>query len=209
VVDADNALRGELDGELVSFAMTNPPFIAMPGSIKIDSEDRSELDLRTMFPEAGWGGEDGLQVTKQFVNVLRPLLRPESQLVIYSQFAGDSKGPTILRDHVQRVGGFDFVFEPVKSRTLVAMQPETGDVVEGQTRKVLSVDETALSVARLIVAALLAKQEPQRLRVAIRKGGAEHALLLTCARRIDESYRTQGITHFHDGFAILTRQSSK
>ena len=86
--------------------------------------------------------------------------------------------------------------------------PETGRVVEGQTQKVVPVDEAARSVARLIVAALMAKQEPRRLRVMVRKGGPEHALLMKCARRIEESYRRQGITHFHDGFVILTKQNA-
>ena len=55
------------------------------------------------------------------------------------------------------------------------------------------------------MAALMARKEPRRLRVGVRKGGPEDILLMKCARRIEDAYRRQGITHFHDGFAVLTR----
>jgi predicted RNA methylase len=219
VVNDDDGLRRALDEHPISFAMTNPPFIAMPAWIDIDVEDRPSLsglmdiretehgcqgDLRTAFPGAGWGGEDGLEVTKEFVDALFPLLAADSQTVIYSQFAGETQGPGVFRDYIQARGGFHFAFEPVRSRTLVVKQPETDRIAEGQNQKVFSAGEIASSVARLIVAALMARQEPRHLRVNVRKGGPEHLLLMKFARRIEESYRRQGITHFHDGFAVLT-----
>src|SRR5439155_3694487 len=168
VVDNDDSLQEALHGQLVSFAMMNPPFLAMPEAIDIDADEGSALDLRAIFPEAGWGGEDGLQVTKQFLDTLRPLLAPESRLVIYSQFAGDDAGPTILRDYIQKIGGFVFAFE-------------------GHAQALLTVDEAATRVARLIVAAFLQKQEPRRPRLAVRKGAPEHALLSACAQQIAQS----------------------
>jgi methylase of polypeptide subunit release factors len=223
VVDDNRDLKEATEGHPVVLAISNPPFIAMPAWIDIDPEDRPVLstlmevretdrglqgDLRTAYPEAGWGGEDGLAVTKQFVEALLPLLAPQAQVVIYSQFAGDGQGPRVIEEYVQAVGGCHFAFDAVRSRPLLNRNPETGRVFKGQTQKVLSADEAARAVARLIVAALMAKQDPRRPRVMVRTGGPEHALLLKCARRIEESYRSQGITHFHDGFVILTKQNA-
>jgi hypothetical protein len=139
------------------------------------------------------------------VEALLPLLAGESQMVIYSQYAGDAEGPTVLQDYIRARGGIRFAFDSVKSRTLVVKQTERDRIVEGPTPRRFSAGEAATSVARLIVAALMARREPRRLRVGVRKGGPEDLLLVKCARRIEESYRRQGITHFHDGFAVLTR----
>jgi hypothetical protein len=205
VVNDDDGLRRALEGHPISFAMSNPPFIAMPAWIDIDPEDCPawsglmdiretehglQGDLRTVFPAAGWGGEDGLDVTKQFIEVLLPLLEPKSRVVIYSQCAGDADGPAVLENYIRARGGVRFAFE---------------SVVEGQSQRRFSASEAATSVARLIVAALMARKEPRRLRVGVRKGGPEDILLMKCARRIEDGYRRQGITHFHDGFAVLTR----
>jgi hypothetical protein len=64
-------------------------------------------------------------------------------------------------------------------------------------------------VARLIVAALMARKNPDHVRVAIRKGGREDALLTKLAARIEERYRHQGITDFHDGFVVLTKDHTR
>jgi methylase of polypeptide subunit release factors len=225
VVTDEDGLRQSLEGQPISFAMTNPPFIAMPAWIDIDAEDAAALsdlmdiretgrglqgDLRTVFPEAGWGGDDGLEVTKQFIDALLPLLARDGRVVIYSQCAGDTDGPWVLRDYILAKGGVGFAFDSVKSRMLVVKQTATNRVVEGHNQKSLSAGETATSVARLIVAALVAKKEPRKVRVNIRNGGAEHVLLKKLATRIEDSYRKQKITHFHDGFAVLTsfRKSS-
>jgi methylase of polypeptide subunit release factors len=220
VVNDGDGLRRAVEDRPIAFAMTNPPFLAMPAWIEIDSEDRQALaglmdirerdhgfegDLRTVFPGAGWGGEDGLAVTKQFVDVLVPLLARGSPMVIYSQHAGDADGPSLLREHVRTREGVRFAFERVKSRRLFVKQPESNRVAEGQNQRRLSAGEAAASVARLIVAALMAKKEPRRLRVGIRKDGPEAILLMKFARRLEDCYRRQGITHFHDGFVVLTR----
>jgi hypothetical protein len=170
-----------------------------------DTDRGCQGDLRTTFPAAGWGGEDGLDVTRRFVDAILPLLDREGQMVIYSQYAGDADGPRVFQDEIRARGGMHFAFEPVKSRTLVVKQTETDRVVEGPSQRRFSAGEAATSVARLIVAALMARKEPRRLRVNVRKGGPEDLLLIKCARSIEESYRRQGITHFHDGFVVLAR----
>ena len=122
-----------------------------------------------------------------------------------SDHAGDAEDPRALHDYIQARGAFRFAFEFVKPRRLVEKRTDSDRVVEGHNKRSLSAGEAAASVARLIVAALMAKKEPQRLRVNLRKGGPEHILLTKFARRVEDSYRRQEITHFHDGFAVLTR----
>jgi methylase of polypeptide subunit release factors len=205
VHDADGLQRA-LGGHPISFAMSNPPFIAMPARIDLDGLDKDAgLDAKALFPVAGWGGDAGLDVTKEFVEAVGSLLETGSRMAIYSQFAGDEYGPAIFEQLIRHRGGLDFSFEPVAPRTLFVRQPETGRIAQGESRTVLSAADVALSVARLIVAADMARREPARVRVAIPMRGPEHALLTEVAAKIAWSYQQQGITHFHDGVAILTK----
>src|SRR6185295_3110752 len=74
IVPTDEALAGALDGEAIACAIANPPFIAMPAWIDLDADECASLrglidiretghgcqgDLRSIFPPAGWGGDDG------------------------------------------------------------------------------------------------------------------------------------------------------
>jgi len=224
VVPSEDDLAGTLDGQPIAFAITNPPFIAMPAWIDIDPDDCASLrglmetrdtdhgcrgDLRTIFPAAGWGGEDGLSVTKKFLDTLFPFLADGSRTVIYSQFAGDVSGPRVLREDIQRRRAFRFEFEPVRARALMMRQPGSAQIVTGESRTVLTAGEAAASVARLIVAALIARENPDRLRVAVRTGGREDVWQSKFAARIAERYRVHGISHFHDGFAVLTKHQPR
>ena len=203
VVGPEADLGTELNGRTVAFAMTNPPFLPVPAELDVKSGDEP-IDLHAVFPSAGWGGEDGLEVTGRFIDELQPLLGPDVPCIIYSQFAGDDHGPAQVRRYAERAG-FDFTFEPLPSRRVRARDPDTNRVVEGSTQPVLSAAQAAASTARLIVAALLGRRVPQRIQSAIRRGSPEHALLLSLAATLEKSYIRHGITHFHDGFAILTR----
>jgi hypothetical protein len=220
VVQSDDELERALDGQAIAFAMTNPPFLAIPAWIDLDAQDCASLrglldiretehgcegDLRSVFPDAGWGGQDGLAVTKEFIEALFPFLAGNSRTVIYSQFAGEGNGRSLLEDYIQRRGGFRFEFEPVKPRTLVMQQRATNRIAAGASKTVLSAAESAASVARLIVAALLARENPERIRIAVRKGGWEDVLQTKLATRLEAYYQQQGITHFHDGFVVLTK----
>ncbi|HXI29801.1 MAG TPA: methyltransferase [Vicinamibacterales bacterium] len=220
IVDTDDELSQRLDGQQISFAMTNPPFLAMPEWIEIDADDRAffsgltgvrtrdraiEADLRTLMPAAGWGGDDGCAVTRQFIDALAPHLAADGEVIVYSQFAGDADGPTALAQYVRERGGFRLTFEPAASRVLSPAASAAGAVASpGRPR--LSAVEAAASAARLIVAALLARDQPRRLRISVRADGPEHAVMLRCARRLEDSYRRQQITHFHDGVAVLARR---
>jgi hypothetical protein len=144
VVQTADALARALDGQPIAFAISNPPFIAMPAWIDLDADDCVSLrglietretdhgcqgDLRTIFPVAGWGGDDGLAVTKEFLDTLCPLLADGSRTVIYSQFAGAGSGPRLLHDDIQRRRAFRFEFEPVTPRTLMTQQPGSAQIV--------------------------------------------------------------------------------
>jgi hypothetical protein len=200
IVESDSGLRAELGRCPVSLALSNPPFLAVPGWIDLDAGDRAtvgdlanvretdrglQLDLRALFPEAGWGGEDGLDVTKSFIEVLKPFLPGDTPFIIYSQFAGDVSGPVFLRDYAHN-GGFGFTFEPMP------------------LRRVVPAEQAAETVARLIVSALLARREGRRMQIRIGQGSPEHRLLANLSRRVEDGYRARGISHFHDGFAVLT-----
>lgn len=223
VVADEEGLRKALEGHPVSFAMINPPFIAMPAWIAVDPEDRAALseimvmrdtergvegDLRSVFPESGWGGAAGLDLTMQFVETLVPLLAAEGQVLIYSQWAGDADGPRALYDHVGSTKGLRVEFEPVRSRHLMVKRASEGAVVEGESQRALSARDAATSVARLIVAALMERARPRQLRLNIRTNGPEHVLLMKFAGRIEDTYHALGFTHFYDGFAVLTRESA-
>jgi hypothetical protein len=191
VVSDAEQLRERLGHHEVAFAMSNPPFLALPSSV--ETPDGALIDVKTAFPQAGWGGEDGLELTRQFIEVFRSV--GASSVVIYSQFAGDAHGPSLIQNDVERMGDFEFAFEPVKSG---------GGI---NKKSVHTAGESALTVARLLTAVLLEKQKPERIRFVVRAGGPEHALMQGFAAQIEASYRRLGITHFHDGFVHLKQRT--
>lgn len=220
IIDSDLRLHAALDGCPVSVAMSNPPFLAMPRWLDLDASDRPtvdavadireteagmQLDLQALFPEAGWGGDDGLEITKSFIASLAPILAPGTPFIIYSQFAGDHAGPMRIREYAQHAG-FEFGFEPLPSRKVFARHPQTNDILEGRSCPVLTDEQSAETIARLIVSALLARRESRRLQTMVRTGSPEQRLVANVSERIQQSYRAQGISHFHDGFAVLIKQ---
>jgi len=202
IVSEDTALGAYGNADIVSFAMANPPFLAVPRQIAVGGLD-SPLDLHAVFPTAGWGGEDGLEVTRQFVEEVRPLMGAKIPLVIYSQFAGDDSGPDHIRRYAERAG-MDFTYEPLPSRRGPFRDPATHRVIDRWTQPVLPAAEAAATIARLIVAALVAVRHPEQFQPAIRSGAPEHGMMVEIARALEKSYARQGITRFYDGFAILT-----
>jgi predicted RNA methylase len=190
VVSDAEQLRELLGDHEAAFGMSNPPFLAVPRSVR--TRDGALVDVEAAFPQAGWGGEDGLELTRRFIDVFRSV--GGSKVMIYSQFAGDERGPSLIQKHVERTGDFEFAFEPVKSGGGIHKKP------------VHTAGESALTVARLLTAVLLEKQKPQRLRLVVREGGPEHGLMQNLAAQIEASYRRLGISHFHDGFVHLVRR---
>jgi methylase of polypeptide subunit release factors len=220
IVENDLRLHAALGGRPVSAAFSNPPFLAMPRWVDLDpgdratvgaladtreTEGRTQLNLQSLFPDAGWGGDDGLEITASFIETLSPILAPAAPFVIYSQFAGDHAGPMRIREYSHNTG-FEFTFEPLPSRPVVARHPQTNHILEGRSRPVLSSEQAAETIARLIVSALLARREPRRIQTAVRKGSPEQRLVSNLSAGILVSYLTRGISHFHDGFAVLIKQ---
>jgi methylase of polypeptide subunit release factors len=203
VISPEHDLQTHVNGHPVSFTMTNPPFLAIPERLDVGDPD-PQLDLHTIFPTVGWGGADGLQVTKLFIDELHRFLHADTPCIIYSQFAGDSRGPTHLQRYAEHAG-LQFTFEPLPARRAFARDPASNRVLEGMTQPVLSAAQAAATIAGLIVAAVIAGRHPQRYQTAIKKGSPEHALLLALAGELEKSYASQAISHFHDGFGILTR----
>jgi hypothetical protein len=191
VVSDAEQLREVLGGHDVAFGLSNPPFLAVPGSL--ETPDGQLVDVEAAFPQAGFGGTDGLDITRQFIDVFRSV--GAGKLLIYSQFAGDEHGPSLIQKFVERTGDFEFAFEPIKSGGGINKKP------------VHTAAESALTVARLLTAVLLEKQKPQRPRLVVREGGPEHGLMQNLAAQIEVSYRRLGISHFHDGFVHLIRNN--
>jgi predicted RNA methylase len=191
VVSDAEQLREVLGGHDVAFGLSNPPFLAVPGSV--ETPDGALIDVEAAFPQAGWGGSDGLQITRQFIDVFRSVRA--RKLLIYSQFAGDQHGPSLIQNYVGRTDDFEFAFEPVRS----------GDGMH--KKSVHTAGESAMTVARLLTAVLLEKQKPQRPRLVVHEGGPEHRLMQNLTAQIEASYRRLGVTHFHDGFVHLVRNN--
>lgn len=78
-------------------ALTNPPFIPCPSIVKGSSCD-GPVDIREHFPAATFGGRDGLLTTRRFVNILLPLLAPQGELVVFSQFAMRQDRPLLQQE---------------------------------------------------------------------------------------------------------------
>jgi methylase of polypeptide subunit release factors len=78
---AEDALRDALNGEKLALVVTNPPFNLIPES------------LGESFTKYGYGGPDGLAVTRLFMRQAMANLDPDKgEVVIYSQFGLDENG---------------------------------------------------------------------------------------------------------------------
>jgi methylase of polypeptide subunit release factors len=77
----EDALRDALNGEKLALVVTNPPFNLIPES------------LGESFTKYGYGGPDGLAVTRLFMRQAMANLDPDKgEVVIYSQFGLDKNG---------------------------------------------------------------------------------------------------------------------
>jgi hypothetical protein len=79
-LEAD-ALRDALHGEKLALVVTNPPFNLVPASLGED------------FTKYGYGGPDGLAVTRLFMRQAIASLDPnKGEVIVYSQFGLDKSG---------------------------------------------------------------------------------------------------------------------
>lgn len=77
-------LARALRGAKASLVVTNPPFNLVPSS------------LGEKFTKYGYGGPDGLAVTKLFLRQALPQLSDKGSMVIYGQLALDTRGEPLL-----------------------------------------------------------------------------------------------------------------
>jgi methylase of polypeptide subunit release factors len=94
----DDALRDVLSGEKLTLVVTNPPFNLVPAS------------LGESFTKYGYGGPDGLAVTRLFMRQAMANLDPDKgEVVVYSQFGLDKNGRPLfekmLKSDVPTRGG--------------------------------------------------------------------------------------------------------
>jgi len=198
VVRDEAGLDAALKGEKISLAFSNPPFLAMPGRVAIDVRDRSvwsqvttllkrplSIDLSLLFPLYGWGGPDGLTVTRRFLDLILPRLGAHGKMIIYSQFAGDEYGPTKIRQEIDS-RGFRIISRP--------------KYFEGDSEFTLKIP--ADDSAKNKIGFLKSLWPPLR--------AIDHATVRAVddlARRVTAVYRAQGITHFHDGSIVIVPDS--
>ena len=77
----EDALRDVLNGEKLALVVTNPPFNLIPES------------LGASFAKYGYGGPDGLAVTRLFMRQAMANLDPnKGEVIVYSQFGLDKNG---------------------------------------------------------------------------------------------------------------------
>jgi methylase of polypeptide subunit release factors len=111
IVQDESGLSAALAGRKLSFACSNPPFLACPAVVKVLGSDQ-QIQVKALFNRAGWGGDDGLEVTKYFLQILEPHMAQNSETVIYSQFGGDMLYPTTIqrleRECSDAKGAFEF-----------------------------------------------------------------------------------------------------
>lgn len=128
----------------LSLAFSNPPFIALPAQVMIGSDEVARLpedvlllrsgyslavNMRQLYLRAGWGGEDGLAVTKDFISLLLPLLANDGRLVIFSQFAGDLHRPSKLYEMMDKFSGVTCQFEKLSDRVFNITRQEWAEIV--------------------------------------------------------------------------------
>ena len=185
VVKDKRAFRKELAGERIGFVTMNPPFIPIPEMVcispeekdllggvlpVIETEDLSYLNLKEIYPTSSWGGTDGIAVTRQFMDMVLPLLEDGAQILIYSCFAGDKDGPTKIGEYLRSQDGLSFNFEPESVPSIEAL-----DWAVDIMYRICSVNP------------VLQQERFKRFRQAL-------------VDKINESFAQSGITHIHDGY---------
>jgi len=180
VNDAD-ALNAELAGRKLALAISNPPFMACPDTVRL-SKSGDSLNLRALFSRAGWGGPDGLQITTEFVQMFAPHMDAGSEIVIYSQFAGSAASPENKAYELRNVAGVSHsIFEGFPNDAYCAY----------------SFDLTSKDWPRYI-AGVTVRDHPELTL------DDQFSIEMGVAR----SLREQGIEKFHSGFLTLSKGDS-
>ncbi|MDO8488583.1 MAG: GNAT family N-acetyltransferase, partial [Candidatus Omnitrophota bacterium] len=210
IASSEGNLASELNENHVSIVVMNPPFIAMPEFVDLSSEYENifsgitqvirkdgliQVDIRQLYGKAGWGGEDGIRVTREWLELLLPYMAKGGQIVIYSLFAGDAQGPTKITEYVRSKAGLSVRFEPLSLLTRFAdSTSSTGSEIPG----IVSSEDCAFAAT----AYLLQRNQ-------VLKSGKNAIALISnkIMAEILASYEEQGISHFHTGHVLITIES--
>lgn len=82
IVEEGKGLESALNGRKLTLGFSNPPFVAAPReSLAMTATQcwRVHRFSRSGFPLAGWGGHDGLRVTREFVQHSRTILESSAR----------------------------------------------------------------------------------------------------------------------------------
>lgn len=88
-MDTKNITRA-LKGKKLEFAVSNPPFNIVPA------------EYGKAFTHFGFGGKDGLDITRIFLDQSREHLKPGAELFMYSQFALGKNSKYALDETIRR-----------------------------------------------------------------------------------------------------------
>ncbi len=92
-----------------SLAFTNPSFIPLPNRLYVQQEEigvltaagiydptRRRPDCSVLFPVSDYGGVDGLETTRLFLDYYERVKNEHSSLKVFSQFLGNETEPTAI-----------------------------------------------------------------------------------------------------------------
>jgi len=182
------AFSRALKNRPVSLALSNPPFMHIPSQIQVLPDhvplipeyvsvdltgSLPKIDLRDMSVKAGWGGADGLAVTREFLELLLPAIEPGGTLILFSQFAGNAVGPTRIFELAQTHGNVRVRFEPIPGYAPFDVAFWSDMIVH-----------------------LLLQQNPD---LNSRPKGPLLSMLEQFRKEILSAYQSRGITHIHSG----------
>ncbi|MBI82473.1 MAG: hypothetical protein CMJ81_04690 [Planctomycetaceae bacterium] len=132
-----NDLCDKLDGEKISFGVSNPPFNPMPTELHVDEnaqhaapdlldpDNERRIDFRKHSMIPGWGGTDGLTVIKDFLLIAADLAIDGAPILLYSPvWSGVDGQPTRLQEFAETRGwkvSFDSHQDTLEAKKMAAV----------------------------------------------------------------------------------------
>lgn len=209
ILNDKEELRNKLRQTSFSLAISNPPFMAIPEKIRISRKHRKfmpsfvriertltgyKIDLRSLYPKSGWGGSDGLTITREFLNILEEFMGQYSKIFIYSQFAGrlfGSRGARQYRLKIEELMqanyktlNFQFEFIPDSEYSILSLDHWTGNISKN-IKAILEQDTVFRNLPEM----------------------EKNSFLWDLDNKIWTYLRIRRITHFFAGFAIITKDN--
>ncbi|MFC1643543.1 radical SAM protein, partial [Chlamydiota bacterium] len=201
------ALKEALDGNPISLAVSDPPYVVIPKWITIsvefgklfrqagievvpDGRFDIKINLAQLLSTASWGGEDGLRLTRKFIDMLLPLMKEDGQIIVYSYFAGKESKPVKVLDYL----------EGKKWQKELSCD---ADFQEAEAGSVMSSNDAAEAITQVLMANLIYRLAPEKFVVEVDEGSVLGRLYREIKRSIIDSNLKKGISHLHDGFVVI------